>query len=610
MNSLRLCITLIVLALPAFSHGQTGNTPAPQGRIGMRTSTITAAQAQAAGLSAARGVVIVAVEKGGPAAQAGLEPGDIVLAVNDVAIENLAQLTELTMPQPGTAVGIAYWRNGAGQSASVVLGEAKPSLWPLGTGRITKKTAQGTWRNARVLGGKAADALNGPGVIEYVSFTRGWEGMRFLIAGQLILSMPSAATVRRFAVPCGPIHVKWAGSNGYLEQPVLGEGNCVDNAPDGEVVLYGRDGRSQVNVTYANGQPAGPMVFRSLRMDYNDTGIQHYVIATGTAGTVMRDGIAWLEFSHVKSYAQIDTSSTYLFVDGQTDHFLPTGHGKCSKQLHGFRPGPLRPGLNEPVITVSLDESVPCMYTQAFTRSDGFVFTNRRDAANDAEMAAYRANQAVKAEQRKEVEAAHAEIDRQRARERSNDTPSRPAAPYVPSAVAGMARLQHIQRDAERYGATLKAEQSRSNAPGHVAPSPATPSRTAPAAGAQPRPAPSAARNNALALTQRADSAPAQVAEAPRKSVAQADPNPYASDRNWRQIGVGNRATRETTCSEAKSRADADVAKSLATGNLRVLAVSPCVCYTNPDMGGDWSCRVYAREETVRKNGPADGVAR
>ncbi|MDO9401502.1 MAG: hypothetical protein Q7T46_08675 [Polaromonas sp.] len=62
------------------------------------------------------------------------------------------------------------------------------------------------------------------------------------------------------------------------------------------------------------------------------------------------------------------------------------------------------------------------------------------------------------------------ERQQQWARERADDTPSR-EAPYVPSAIAGMARLQGIQREADRYGENLRAarraQETRAETPGY-----------------------------------------------------------------------------------------------------------------------------------------------
>lgn len=65
------------------------------------------------------------------------------------------------------------------------------------------------------------------------------------------------------------------------------------------------------------------------------------------------------------------------------------------------------------------------------------------------------------------------ERQQQWAREREDDRPSR-EAPYVPSAITSMARLQGIQREADRYGENLRAarraQESRAETPSYRPP--------------------------------------------------------------------------------------------------------------------------------------------
>jgi putative serine protease PepD len=69
------------------------------------------------------GVAIVAVAKGGTAAAAGLQPGDIIVGLNGQHISSLQELEgELNSLNPGQKVTITYVRSGSQRTSSAKLG--------------------------------------------------------------------------------------------------------------------------------------------------------------------------------------------------------------------------------------------------------------------------------------------------------------------------------------------------------------------------------------------------------------------------------------------------------------------------------------------------------
>ncbi|MET9750604.1 S1C family serine protease [Streptomyces ardesiacus] len=70
------------------------------------------------------GVAVVEVRKGGPAADAGLRAGDIVVRLGDTDITTVTSLSEaLASMRPGDRTKVTYTRNGAEHTAEVTLGE-------------------------------------------------------------------------------------------------------------------------------------------------------------------------------------------------------------------------------------------------------------------------------------------------------------------------------------------------------------------------------------------------------------------------------------------------------------------------------------------------------
>jgi serine protease DegQ len=73
------------------------------------------------------GALVVAVQRGGPAARAGMEPGDVIVRFADHAIEQPNDLVSETLEsEPGTKVPVEVSRNGKRQTLDVVLGTRPP----------------------------------------------------------------------------------------------------------------------------------------------------------------------------------------------------------------------------------------------------------------------------------------------------------------------------------------------------------------------------------------------------------------------------------------------------------------------------------------------------
>ncbi len=108
-----------------------------RGRIGVTIQDVNAQLAESFGLERPRGALVSSVDKDGPAAHAGIVPGDVILAVGGHPIERYGELSgAIAGMRPGSDASLDVWRNGKEQSVTVKVAELK-------------ETAQRTARAAR-----------------------------------------------------------------------------------------------------------------------------------------------------------------------------------------------------------------------------------------------------------------------------------------------------------------------------------------------------------------------------------------------------------------------------------------------------------------------------
>ena len=99
-----------------------GHVRRPQ--LGVSVSDVTAVDAEAYGLDEVRGANVRTVQEDTPAAKVGLQPGDVILAVDGKKIHDATDLTTtLAEMEPGQKVDLTIWRNKKSQDVKVTLGE-------------------------------------------------------------------------------------------------------------------------------------------------------------------------------------------------------------------------------------------------------------------------------------------------------------------------------------------------------------------------------------------------------------------------------------------------------------------------------------------------------
>jgi serine protease Do len=94
-----------------------------RGRIGVAVQPVNQSLAQSFGLAKPGGALVSSVEENGPAAKAGIQPGDVIVAWNSVAVDESGALPGLVADTaPGKSAQARLWRNGKEQTVNVTVG--------------------------------------------------------------------------------------------------------------------------------------------------------------------------------------------------------------------------------------------------------------------------------------------------------------------------------------------------------------------------------------------------------------------------------------------------------------------------------------------------------
>ncbi len=95
-----------------------------RGWLGVRIQTVTPEIAESLGLKGVQGALVASTTEEGPAAKAGLEPGDVILEFNGQKLSAMRQLPRIVAETPlGTKANVLYWRNGKNATTKVEVGE-------------------------------------------------------------------------------------------------------------------------------------------------------------------------------------------------------------------------------------------------------------------------------------------------------------------------------------------------------------------------------------------------------------------------------------------------------------------------------------------------------
>ncbi|SAL72053.1 protease Do [Caballeronia arvi] len=97
-----------------------------RGRLGVTVQGMNQTLANSFGMKSPQGALVSSVEPGGPAAKAGLQPGDVITALNGAPVTDSTSLpSQVAGLSPGTSAKVTVWRDKSAKDLSVTIGALK-----------------------------------------------------------------------------------------------------------------------------------------------------------------------------------------------------------------------------------------------------------------------------------------------------------------------------------------------------------------------------------------------------------------------------------------------------------------------------------------------------
>ena len=142
-----------------------------RGKIGVGIQPVTKELAESFGLKNTQGALVGNVERGSPGEKAGLQPGDVVLALNGKAIERSIDLPRMVgLLKPNEKATLKVWHEGKEKSVDITLGEmpsdtiaaAEPSsITPAKLGVSVRSLTEEERKKLEVSGGVVVEQVSG-----------------------------------------------------------------------------------------------------------------------------------------------------------------------------------------------------------------------------------------------------------------------------------------------------------------------------------------------------------------------------------------------------------------------------------------------------------------
>jgi serine protease Do len=137
-----------------------------RGWLGVQIQPVSAGIADSLGMKQAQGAIVDGAQAGSPAAKAGLQPGDVITAVNGSNVKDARDLArQIAMLAPDSSVKLDVLRQGASRSVSVTLGRM-PEQQQANAGNTQQQPTNGVPHlGLRVAPAADVDGAGGQGVV-------------------------------------------------------------------------------------------------------------------------------------------------------------------------------------------------------------------------------------------------------------------------------------------------------------------------------------------------------------------------------------------------------------------------------------------------------------
>ncbi|MFZ1900171.1 MAG: DegQ family serine endoprotease, partial [Azonexus sp.] len=162
-----------------------------RGRLGVGIQEVNQSLADSFGLKKPAGALVGSVDKDSPAAKAGLEPGDVILAINGKEISSSSELPAIVSAMtPGAQAKLQVWRKGGTRDVDVQVGKfSDDKLASSDTPEAAKGRLGVVVRPLTPEEQRRADVSNGV-VVENVAGAAAKAGIK---AGDIVLSVNGEA---------------------------------------------------------------------------------------------------------------------------------------------------------------------------------------------------------------------------------------------------------------------------------------------------------------------------------------------------------------------------------------------------------------------------------